>query len=281
MPEPLGHHRETNRANWDDRAALHAVEGELGYGIDRYVADRALLSDVVRFDRELLGDVAGLRAVHLQCHIGTDTLSLARLGATVTGLDFSPVSVEKARALVARSGDDVDFVESDVYAAPDILDAGTFDLVYTGIGALCWLPSIDRWAATVATLLRPGGRLFIREGHPILWAMDESIDDDLRLRFPYFEADEPLEWDDDSTYVASERPLTATKTYEWNHGIGEIVTALLANGLRITGLVEHRSVPWEALPGQMVDAGDGEYRLAERDGVAPLSYTLQAVKSEG
>jgi SAM-dependent methyltransferase len=278
MSEPLGHHREANRANWDDRASLHAAEGDLGYGIDRYVSDPALLSDVVRFDRERLGDVTGLRTVHLQCHIGTDTLSLARLGARATGLDFSSVSLEKARVLVSRTGDDVDFVESDVYAATDVLEAGTFDLVYTGIGALCWLPSIDRWAATVAALLRPGGRLFIREGHPILWAMNETLDDDLHLRFPYFEPDEPLEWDDDSTYVATERPLTATTTYEWNHGLGEIVTALLDHGMRLTALVEHRSVPWEALPGQMIDAGDGEFRLDALDGVAPLTYTLQAVK---
>ncbi|WP_208020556.1 class I SAM-dependent methyltransferase [Labedella phragmitis] len=278
MSEPLGLHREANRANWDDRAAVHAQEGGLGYGIDRYVSDPGALSDVVSFDRERLGDVTGLRTAHLQCHIGTDTLSLARLGARVTGLDFSSVSIEKARDLVARTGDEVDFVESDVYAATDVLDSGSFDLVYTGIGALCWLPSIDRWAVTVAALLRPGGRLFIREAHPILWSMNETLDDDLHLRFPYFEPDEPLEWDDDSTYVATERPLTATTTYEWNHGLGEIVTALLDHGLQITGLVEHRTVPWEALPGQMVDAGDGEYRLARLDGVAPLSYTLQAVK---
>jgi len=278
MVEDLGHHRETNRANWDDRAAVHADEGGLGYGIDRFVDDPRLLSDVVEFDRERLGDIAGLLTVHLQCHIGTDTLSLARLGARVTGLDFSSVAVEKARALVARTGDDVDFVESDVYAAADVLGAGGFDLVYTGIGALCWLPSIDRWAATVSALLRPGGRLFIREGHPVLWSMNETIDDDLHLRFPYFEQQEPLEWDSDSTYVATDRPITATKTYEWNHGMGEIVTALLDHGLRLTGLVEHRTVPWEALPGQMVAVEGGEFRLDALDGVAPLTYTLQAVK---
>lgn len=278
MSENLGLHRETNRANWDDRAAVHAAEGGLGYGIDRFVADRRLLSDVVEFDRERLGDITGLRTVHLQCHIGTDTLSLARLGARATGLDFSSVAIEKARALVERTGDDVDFVESDVYAAADVLGSGTFDLVYTGIGALCWLPSIDRWAATVSALLRPGGRLFIREGHPVLWSMNETIDDDLHLRFPYFEQQEPLEWDSDTTYVATDRPIVATKTYEWNHGMGEIVTALLDHGLRITGLVEHRTVPWEALPGQMVAVEGGEFRLDALDGVAPLTYTLQAEK---
>jgi SAM-dependent methyltransferase len=271
---------DTNRANWNDRASVHATRTPgSGYGVQRYIDDRALLSDVVRFDRDRLGDIAGLRAVHLQCHIGTDTLSLARLGARVTGLDFSPVALAEARALVADSGDAVDFVESDVYGAADVLEPASFDLVYTGIGALCWLPRIGEWAEVVASLLKPGGRLFLREGHPILWAMDETLDDDLHLRFPYFEQTQPLEWDDDSSYVATERPLTATKTYEWNHGLGEIVSALLDAGLALTMLVEHDSVPWEALPGQMLERPDGEYALDARAGVAPLSYTVQAVKA--
>ncbi|TFC01101.1 class I SAM-dependent methyltransferase [Cryobacterium adonitolivorans] len=277
----MQHYLDTNRANWNDRAAAHAVRTGLGYGVQRYVDDSTLLSDVVRFDRERLGDIAGVKTVHLQCHIGTDTLSLARLGARVTGLDFSPVALAEARALVAETGDAVEFVESDVYSALSVLPQAEFDLVYTGIGALCWLPSIDRWAAVVAGLLAPGGRLFIREGHPILWTMDERLADDLHLRFPYFEQQEPLEWDADSSYVATDRPITSTKTYEWNHGIGEIVTALLDAGLTLTMLVEHDSVPWEALPGQMVERPGGEFALDERAGVAPLSYTIQAVKPLG
>lgn len=269
----------TNRANWDDRAAVHAARTGFGYRVQRYIDDSALLSDVVRFDLERLGDISGVRTVHLQCHIGTDTLSLARLGAQVTGLDFSSVALAEARALVAETGDDVRFVEADVYSAPSVLEPGSFDLVYTGIGALCWLPSVERWARTVAELLAPGGRLFIREGHPILWSMDETLTDDLHLRFPYFEQQDPLEWDDDSTYVETERPITATKTYEWNHGIGEIVTALLAEGLTLTMLMEHDSVPWQALPGQMIEREGGEFALSTLAGVAPLSYTIQAVKA--
>lgn len=274
------HYSDANRANWDDRAALHAAAAETGYRTGRYVEDRGLLSDVVRFDRERLGDLRGVRAVHLQCHIGTDTLSLARLGAEVTGLDFSPASIAAARDLVARTGDAVDFVESDVHAAAEVLGGGRFDLVYTGIGALCWLPSIERWAATVADLLAPGGRLFLREAHPILWSMDETLTDEPHLRFAYFEQEEPLEWDDDSSYVETERPLTATTTYEWNHGIGEIVTALLGRGLRLTMLVEHDSVPWNALPGQMTERDDGEFAMTRTPAVAPLSYTLQAVRPD-
>lgn len=268
---------DANRANWDDRATLHADRGEHGYRISQYIADRSAISGVVAFDLPRLGSVDGLRAVHLQCHIGTDTLSLARLGARVTGLDFSPNAVDEARRLVADTGDEVDFVVADVYDAAAVLTPGSFDLVYTGVGALCWLPSVARWAEVVATLLAPGGTLHLREGHPILWSMDERIGDDLHLRFPYWEREQPLEWDDDSTYVETTRPLTATRTYEWNHSLGEIVTALIRAGLRIELLEEHDSVPWEALPGQMTER-DGEFVLAALDGVAPLSYTLRASK---
>lgn len=267
-----------NQANWDDRAPLHAARDGSGYGVARYLNDPAALSDVVTFDLPLLGDIAGLTAVHLQCHIGTDTISLARLGATVTGLDFSRESIAEARKLASEAGDAVEFVESDVHLALDALPPEAFDLVYTGIGALCWLPRVQDWAKVVAGLLAPGGTLHLREAHPILWAMDESVTTDLALRYPYFEHVDPLEWDDAETYVDTPTALTATKTYEWNHSLGEIVTALLETGLRVEALVEHQSVPWEALPGQMTLGDDGEWRLTDRAGVAPLSYTLRAVK---
>jgi 2-polyprenyl-3-methyl-5-hydroxy-6-metoxy-1,4-benzoquinol methylase len=135
-----------NAANWDSRAPLHAR----AYGIERYLDDPTALSDVVRFDGALLGDIAGLDTVHLQCHIGTDTLSLHRLGARMTGVDLSGASIDHARQLAADAGADITYVQSDVYSAPEALEHCTYDLVYTGIGAICWLPSIERWARTVA-----------------------------------------------------------------------------------------------------------------------------------
>jgi hypothetical protein len=132
-------YREVNRASWDERAPAHAASPD--YAVQRFVDDPRHLSDVVRFDLPLLGDVQGLRGVHLQCHIGTDTVSLARLGARMTGLDFSPASVAEARRLAERTGTDADFVVADVYDAVAVLGAGGFDLVFTGIGALGWLPT--------------------------------------------------------------------------------------------------------------------------------------------
>lgn len=267
---------EVNRANWDERADVHAASPD--YSLGAFVDDPAYLSDVVRFDVPRLGPVTGLRGVHLQCHIGTDTLSLARLGARMTGLDFSAPALAQARSLAARTGADLDFVQSDVYAAVSVLPAHAFDLVYTGIGALCWLPSISRWASVVAGLLAPGGRLFLREGHPMLWSLaDPDPSGRLMVEFPYFEREEPTVWDEPGTYVETEHEFVHTTSVEWNHGIGEVVSALLAEGLRITGLVEHDSVPWNALPGVMAPAGDGEFRLADRPWRLPHSYTLQAV----
>jgi SAM-dependent methyltransferase len=281
---------ELNRTNWDSRATVHAQD----YGIDRLLADPAALSDVVAFDRPRLGDIAGLDTVHLQCHIGTDTLSLARLGASVTGVDLSGTSLDEARRLAERAGAGIDYVQSDVYAAPEALDGRQFDLVYTGIGAICWLPSIRRWAQTVAALLRPGGRLFIRDGHPVLnsaLAMTVGAEHPDRgqqpwisgpgattvaLELPYFEQAEPLVWTEELSY-AGDAKVAQPRSMEWNHGLGEIVTAVLDAGLELTSLTEHDSVPWDALPGFMVlDEKVGEYRLRERPERLPASFTLTA-----
>ena len=169
-------------------------------------------------------------------------------------------------------------MQSDVYAAAEVLPAGSFDLVYTGVGALCWLPDIRRWAGVVAALLRPGGRLFIREGHPMLWTIEERDDDVLAVKYPYFEQPEPLTWTEGGTYVDTDVVFTQNVSHEWNHGLGEIVTALLGAGLELTGLAEHDSVPWNAFPGKMEQVAGGEWRLADRPARLACSYTLQAVK---
>jgi SAM-dependent methyltransferase len=269
-------YRAVNLANWNERAAAHAASP--GYGVQRFADDPAFLSEVVRFDRALLGDISGNRGVHLQCHIGTDTVSLARLGATMTGLDFSDQSLDQARRVAALAQTEIDFVQADVYDAFEAVGGG-FDLVYTGVGALCWLPDVRRWAQTVASLLSPGGRLFIREGHPVLWSVDEDRKDDaLALHYPYFEHPEPLVFDEAGTYVETDAEFTHTLSHSWNHGIGEIVTAVLEAGLTLTGLVEHTSVPWQALPGRMRELDGGEWQLADRPERLPHTYTLQAVK---
>ena len=182
----------------------------------------------------------------------------------------------------ADAGADIDYVEADTYSAPQALGGRTFDLVYTGIGALCWLPDIDRWAGVVDELLEPGGRLFVREGHPMMWAVDETRTDGLTLGYAYFETPEPFDLEESGTYVENDHEFVNTRQLSWNHGIGEILTALLGRGFEVTGFVEHRSVPWDALPGRMVRDGDlDEWRLVDEAERLPLSYTLQARKPGG
>ena len=280
-----------NRANWDARVPVHLASG---YGTQELVDDPTALSGVVRFDLPRLGDVAGLDVVHLQCHLGTDSLSLARLGARVTGLDLSGEAVAAAADLAARAGTPVEYVRADVYDAVEVLGAARFDVVYTGVVALCWLPSIRRWAQTVAGLLRPGGRLFVRDAHPVLLASlatvvgaehpDRAQQPGISapgastpsLELPYFEQAEPLRWHDTSTYTGGGE-VAAPLSVEWNHGLGEIVTAVLDAGMELTGLHEHDSVPWDALPGVMrYDPASGECRLADRPERLPASFTLTA-----
>jgi SAM-dependent methyltransferase len=266
-----------NRANWDDRVAIHWQPD--AYDAPGFIADPKLLSRAVTFDREYLPDVAGRTLVHLQCHFGKDTLSWARLGAAVTGVDFSEQAIEAARRLSTESGTPGRFVLGDVYRAASILGE-TFDVVYTGIGALCWLPDIEGWAAVVADLLVPGGVLYLREGHPVLWSLDwRQADEMLVVRHPYFETADPVPWDDDSTYAGS-GTVAHARTYEWNHGIGEIVTALLGVGFTIDLFEEHRTCAWEGLP-HTSRGEDGLYRLPEhqRD-LVPLMYSLRAVKRD-
>ena len=271
-------YRDVNRASWDERAPAHAASP--GYALDSFRSDPTFLSYVVQFDVPRLGDIRGLRGVHLQCHIGTDTISLARLGAKMTGYDFSAVALEMARNLNDELGAGVDFVEGNLYDAVSVLGEGQFDLVFTGIGALCWLPDIKGWASVVSGLLKPGGRLFIREGHPMLWAIDEHRTDALHVDYPYFETPEPLVFDEPGTYVETDVEFTNNVTHVWNHGIGETVTSLLANGMEITMLDEHDTVPWDALPGQMsvVPGTNHEWQLTDRPERLPHTYTLQAVK---
>ena len=266
-----------NARNWASRVPLH----EVGYHLERFRDDPDHLSGVVRFDRPRLGDIAGLDVVHLQCHIGTDTLSLARLGGRLTGLDFSAPALAVARRLADDDDVAIDYVESEVYAAVEALGPGRFDLVYTGIGALNWLPDVRRWAQVVHDLLRPGGRLFIREGHPMLWALaDPRPDELLVVDFPYFEQAGGTRFVEPTTYVEHEGELASPETIEWNHGLAETVTAVMDAGLTLTHLEEHRSVPYNPLGTAMVEAGGGEYVLHDRPERLAATYTLQARRGD-
>lgn len=279
---PIDEHRRMNFLSWEDRVPVHAASKN--YDLAGLVADPTLLSDVVARDRDRFGSLRGQDVLHLQCHIGTDTLSLMRLGAaSATGLDFSPSALAVARELATAAGVAIEYVESEVYDAAHALAGRTFDLVYTGTGALNWLPDIRGWARVVASLLRPGGTLHLHEGHPMLWSIDhERTDDLLVVRFPYFETAAPMESDQPGTYTDGDASgITHTAVREWNHGLGEIVQAVIDAGLTVTLLHELTYCDWLALPAAMERTGsdtDGESRLRSGPERLPLTYTLRARK---
>jgi SAM-dependent methyltransferase len=264
-----------NRANWDSRVPHH----EVGYSLHEFTDDPQHISRVVQFDLPLLGEVSGLRGVHLQCHIGTDTVSLARLGAQMSGLDFSGPAIEAGGRLATACGVEIEFVESDVYAAVAVLPPASFDFVYTGIGALCWLPDVARWAQVVAALLKPGGFLFIREGHPMLWSLCDPRPDGLvTVEYPYFETDGTV-FVEEKSYVEHEGVLAAPTIVHFNHGLAEIFNALWNAGMTITVFEEHQTVPWDQLGEAMVEIQPNEYQLREMPERLAATYTLRAVKN--
>lgn len=267
----LDEYRAANYRNWESRVPVHA--GSQTYDLAGLASDPERLTGVVAYDHPWLGDLTGLDVVHLQCHIGSDTLSLARLGGRMTGVDFSPSALAVARDLAATAGVDIHYVESEVYAVPDVLGAD-FDLVYTGVGALNWLPDIAGWAQVVAGLLRPGGRLYVRDGHPMLFTLYGGGDDDtLRVSLPYFEGPAQY-WSSDETYTDGPA-IGSPEQFEWNHGIGETVQAVIDAGLRVTALREHTELEWRGLP-QMVEGADGKFRLPEKVERLPVMFTLEA-----
>lgn len=269
--------RAANLANWNERAGIHATSAT--YDLDGLAADPQRLSGVVTFDSTRLTGVDGQRLLHLQCHIGTDTVSWARLGAQVTGLDFSEPALATARDLAQRAGVAARFVQADVYDAVAALDGEVFDIVYTGVGALNWLSDIPRWAGLVATLLAPGGRLYLRECHPMLAALSDTRGPgEFVVEYPYFFTPEPLSWDEDTTYTGDETKLVNTRNYEWQHSLAEVIQSLLDAGLTLRGIEEHQFLEWPFWP-WMEPAERGTYVLpaAMRDQV-PLMYSLLASK---
>ena len=263
----------TNRANWDERVPLH-VAGDF-YDLDGFRAGDEALRD---FELAEVGDVTGKSLLHLQCHIGLDTLAWARHGARrVVGLDFSGPAVEAARGIAAQIGmsrERASFVESDVYAAADAVPEESYDIVYTGVGALCWLPDIRRWAEVAASLVAPGGFLYLAEFHPITDALDDETG--TRVVHDYF-ARGAMVYEASGTYADLEARTENNRVVEWRHPIGDVVSALAAEGLRLEFLHEHDVSLFPRFASFQRD-DEGYHRFPEGSPRIPLMYSLRASK---
>jgi ubiquinone/menaquinone biosynthesis C-methylase UbiE len=265
-----------NEALWDVWTRIHATSESYDLAGFKEGGIRVRAHEI-----ESVGDVTGRSLLHLQCHFGIDTLSWARLGARVTGADFSAQAIGLAREVAAEIGiDDATFLRADLYELPSVLD-GTFDIVYTSRGVLGWLPDIRRWATVVAHFLAPGGTFFISEIHPVVQALeDDGVEPgELRLAYPYWEHETPLSFAVTGSYADPTADVGDQTEHGWNHGLGEIITALIDAGLTIESIVEHPFLDWST--GFLVEDPDvrGQWILPPgTPGEMPLMFSLRATK---
>ena len=266
----MNNYRDTNRLNWNDRTAVHSKSAF--YNIDAFLAGQNSLSEVELTE---LGAVAGRSMLHLQCHFGKDTLSWARMGARVTGVDFSEEAIALAESLNERLGLDARFLCSDIYDAAEALQGQRFDIVYTSYGVLCWLPDLTRWAELISVSLKPGGTFYMAELHPLTFIY-EVVDDRLKISDPYFD-NAARRYESATSYTGDLDKLDHPVTYQWQHTLGEIVSALAGAGLTLEFLHEFPFTVYDKFPGLMTQDEQGKWRMKQNDHL-PLLFSVKATK---
>jgi len=264
---------EINRRNWDERAAIHARDATGDYRLERFRAGEDVLHTIEAAE---LSDISGKRVLHLQCHIGLDTLCLVRRGATVTGLDFSSAALNVARRLSGETGLKADFVEGTVDQAPSLVP-GPFDLVFTTWGTICWLPDVKAWAKVIASVLAPGGELYFADAHPGFNVLEEVAGRYVPAYDFQTPADRPLQFANETTYTGDRTVMSHQSTREWIHSLSAVLGGLIDAGLAITMFREHEVLPWQGLA-SLVPAPDRMWRLPDGAPRIPLSYSVRAKK---
>ncbi|MFW9845493.1 MAG: class I SAM-dependent methyltransferase [Candidatus Thorarchaeota archaeon] len=258
---------DANKQMWDKFAKDHYSSET--YKTKEFLEGKTTLNSI---ELEELGDVKRKTLLHLQCHFGLDTLSWAREGAIVTGVDFSGEAINLARGLAEATTIDASFIQSNVYSLPDVLDS-KFDIVFTSYGVHCWLNDLERWARIVSHFLKPGGTFYIAEFHPLLWMFDWDATDDFKLKRSYFHSEEPHEFDVDGSYGSSQ--IEPQKDYEWAHGMGKVISAIVSAGLQIEFMHEFPKSPFQQFP-FLKQKDDGYWYYENPDVQLPLVYSIRA-----
>jgi 2-polyprenyl-3-methyl-5-hydroxy-6-metoxy-1,4-benzoquinol methylase len=258
-----------NQKLWNEWTDINARSSL--YRLDEFKKGENIIDRVIK---EEIGYVSGKSLLHLQCHFGMDTLSWARLGADVTGVDFSPRAIELARSL----GSDLDipgqFICCNIYDLPENLDK-QFDIVFASYGVLTWLPDLHQWMQNAANFVKPGGFLYLSDGHPFTWIFDDETPN-MTLRYPYFQKGVTA-WQEKGSYADRSADLQTTTCYQWQHTLGEIVTEVCRSGLRLEYLHEFGHGYFQAYP-PMLEGEDGFWHHPEGDGILPMVFSLKAWK---
>ena len=261
---------EANRDLWDKFVKIN-YESET-YRVNDFLNGSTSLNSI---ELEEVGDVKGKTLLHLQCHFGMDTLSWAREGAIVTGIDFSGEAITLAKKLAEKTNIDARFIQTNIYDLPEVLDE-KFDIVFTSYGVHCWLPDLTRWAEIAAHFVKSGGTFYIAEGHPFMWVFDEDAEDDFKLIRGYFHTSEPNAFQVDGSY-ADDVKFKPQTDYEWAHSMGDVVTSIIKSGLRMEFLHEHAKSPFKIFP-FWKRSEDGYWVYDNPDVQLPLVYSIRATK---
>jgi ubiquinone/menaquinone biosynthesis C-methylase UbiE len=265
---------DSNIELWNEWTEIH--KNTPGYNLQGFIKGGSKLHSL---ERDELGDVAGKSLLHLQCHFGLDTLSWARLGALVTGVDFSDKAIALAKKLTTETKLLARFIRSNVFDLPDLLDE-QFDIVFTSYGALYWLDDIPAWGKLVSHYLKPGGVFYVAEFHPFAQIFEESADHQgVRIAYPYFPQAEPLKFDVVGSYANPTAKVDHAVEYGWQHSLSEIINALLSAGLTLEYVHEHAvSVDNSYFP-HLFEPIEGRYwRLKAYAESIPLMFSIRAHK---
>lgn len=258
-----------NRNSWNKRAELHFTSAF--YDVDGFLKGKSSLNPI---ELSLLGDLNGKSVLHLQCHFGQDSISLSRLGAEVTGVDLSDKAIELARELAQKDQSTTQFICSDVYDLPNHLDK-KFDIIFTSYGTIGWLPDMEKWAEVVAHFLKPDGKFVFVEFHPFVWMYDYEFE---KIAYNYFK-EEAIEETKNDSYTEGELAETVSDV-SWNHGLSEVINALIKNNLTIESLDEYDYSPYDIFKGGE-EFEKGKYRIKKFGNKVPLVYSITAIKAVG
>ncbi len=256
-----------NRQSWNRRTEVH-LQSEF-YDLNGFLDGKDSLNSI---ERNLLGDVAGKTILHLQCHFGQDSVSLSRLGAVVTGVDFSDKAIESARQIAQAAGSNARFVCCDIYDLPNHSDE-KFDIVFTSYGTIGWLPDLDKWAQVVALFLKPGGKFVFVEFHPVVWMFDNDFE---YIQYRYFKSGAIVETEQ-GTYADKSAALSL-QSVSWNHSLSDVLNSLIRNGLQIDSLDEFDYSPYACF-NKTVEFEPNKFRIRHLDDKIPLVYAISATKS--
>lgn len=264
----MNNYLELNKQSWNNRTDFH-IKSDF-YNVDTFLKGKSSLNDI---ELNLLGDIKGKSILHLQCHFGQDSISLARLGANITAIDLSDIAIERAKEFANKTNTSVNFICANVYDLPNVLHQ-KFDIVYTSYGVIGWLPDLDKWAKVISHFLNPNGKLVFVEFHPFLWAFDDDFE---KIAYNYFNAGPIVEYEN-GTYADRTAPINGQYVV-WNHPTSEVLNSLITNGLEINLFNETDYSPYNCFR-NTVEFEPNKFRIQHFENKMPMLFSVVATKKD-